>query len=637
MNTYGLIIRFRTEGANKMGLSNKQTKHIKNEYPGKSVEQLSKELNIKSSQIYKTLGLHNELWDSRLENLTGCLACILVAASPLVFIKGLSDFADMPQRAFIQAVTFVLLLCFVCRLTLKAELKISMNPIFILAAGFILWISASFFWAYNIYECFFSSVHWAACAIVLCLISMSINKKKWLHLILKSNLIAFTGVVFLGLAQQFFKVKFVPMLIPPSATFANANMASEYVVIALPIVIAVGYLDKNYFIRYFSWLITVPSLVFLYYTQCRGAWAAIACAIVWAGLIYLKKKFGRLISFKTLVFIAAALTVISVAWLMTIKPESMIKKVGGSAVYRLIVWKNSFEMIKDKPLLGFGPGNFRLFYPQYTYKAARDRFFDKKKQIRRVHNDYIQTAVEVGLPGAFLFSALLFYGLSMAWRLINSGKDFKFNLVILGISSGIVTFMITAIFSFPFQRSIPPLIVFVYLGVLTFIYNNSFLSQKTFLLKIPKALGIIAFSALLISGYILMLYNWNDINCDRFYRNAMAMEKKGDNKSALNASIIANRYNPDRTDVMATMGRAYVTTGQPEKAIEVLEKVTQMNPNNLNALFILAVAYSNSGDKEKALDTLRRVLTIQPEFKDAKRLIAMLKSRDKPFQVNLSL
>ena len=160
-----------------MKLSKKEIKHIKNEYPGKSVEQLSKEWKLKTSQIYKVLELHSELWDKRFENLFGFLACTLVIVSPLVFIKGLSDFADMPQRAFIQAIIFLLLLCCVCRLIVKTELKISRNPVFILAAGFTLWILASYFWSYNKYECFYSAVHWALCVMGLFLISISINKR----------------------------------------------------------------------------------------------------------------------------------------------------------------------------------------------------------------------------------------------------------------------------------------------------------------------------------------------------------------------------------------------------------------------------------------------------------------------------
>ena len=116
---------------------------------------------------------------------------------------------------------------------------------------------------------------------------------------------------------------------------------------------------------------------------------------------------------------------------------------------------------------------------------------------------------------------------------------------------------------------------------------------------------------------------------------ARGMEKRGFNKKALTASLNAQQYNSHRTDVLITMGRAYVTTGEFGQATVTLEKVISRAPYNLNALFFLGAAYANSDQNEKALEVFKRVLQIKPDFIEAQKIICSLKAYGKA-RVSLS-
>ena len=176
--------------------------------------------------------------------------------------------------------------------------------------------------------------------------------------------------------------------------------------------------------------------------------------------------------------------------------------------------------------------------------------------------------------------------------------------------------------------------VFIYLGILTVLYNGSFADEKVLKLRVSKTFGVIALMVLLVAGTALIQFNWGNIISDEYFRTAMAMEKKKANSRALEAGLNAHKYNKYRTDILSTVGRAYVTTGKFNQGIEVLERATSKYPYHLNALFILGVGYANSGNKEKALETFKRVLKIKPEMPDIKRLILILKTRGK-VKVNL--
>jgi O-antigen ligase len=70
----------------------------------------------------------------------------------------------------------------------------------------------------------------------------------------------------------------------------------------------------------------------------------------------------------------------------------------GSA--RFIIWKQSWEMLKDAPWMGVGIAHYALYYPSYRAPGDQNAGFF-------VHNDYLQIWIETGLPGLLLLIAVL--------------------------------------------------------------------------------------------------------------------------------------------------------------------------------------------------------------------------------------
>ncbi len=63
-------------------------------------------------------------------------------------------------------------------------------------------------------------------------------------------------------------------------------------------------------------------------------------------------------------------------------------------------WQASLLMIRDKPLSGYGIGNFGEFYAQYKLPLA--------EETRMAHNNYLQVWVEMGFLGFFVLLWLVF-------------------------------------------------------------------------------------------------------------------------------------------------------------------------------------------------------------------------------------
>ena len=217
-----------------MSLSNKQINLIKKQYPKKSAQQIADELHVSLSTVYRALGLENELWSMRIENAAGILMVILLLVSPLVFIRGLHDFADMPQRVFIQTAAAVLALLWALRVLISREIAIPRSTLCWVVAALIVWSFLTLLWATNVYEGFYSTIHLAMCGVAFFAISTLLHDTKWIKWMLSASIISAALVSITGLAQQYLQFKFIPQSVSPAATFGNPNVAADYLVIVLP-------------------------------------------------------------------------------------------------------------------------------------------------------------------------------------------------------------------------------------------------------------------------------------------------------------------------------------------------------------------------------------------------------------------
>jgi O-antigen ligase len=70
-------------------------------------------------------------------------------------------------------------------------------------------------------------------------------------------------------------------------------------------------------------------------------------------------------------------------------------------------------MIRDYPLQGVGPGNFRpIFEGRYNPELN-----DDLRRGEHAHNLWLQQTAELGIPGGLAFGVLWVWLLWMAWRL----------------------------------------------------------------------------------------------------------------------------------------------------------------------------------------------------------------------------
>jgi len=248
-------------------------------------------------------------------------------------------------------------------------------------------------------------------------------------------------------------------------SFANINNAvtpffrnhvnySAMLVCAVPVLVASWQLNKKYRLIVLIALVVVLAALFLSYA--RGAWLALVIGVAVYVLIVIRKLF--------VVFVlSAVLLVASLFWLKTndryleyshnFRTTIFHKdfKQHWAATYQLKDvstaerfnrWIAGVRMIGDHWVLGVGPNTFYYNYKPYTIPVFKT-WVSKNEEHSTVHNYFLLTAIEQGLPGLLIFLLLIGAMIFYAERLYHRVKDKFYRTT--AMACGVILLMIITV------------------------------------------------------------------------------------------------------------------------------------------------------------------------------------------------
>ena len=97
-----------------------------------------------------------------------------------------------------------------------------------------------------------------------------------------------------------------------------------------------------------------------------------------------------------LVILAASLLVVAISG------DRLSDRNLQSVSTRSTIWSNSALLLADQGLVGTGGGTFPAIYRKYEAKPVAERTF-----VNHAHNDYLEVAIEFGIPGLILLALFL--------------------------------------------------------------------------------------------------------------------------------------------------------------------------------------------------------------------------------------
>lgn len=235
-----------------------------------------------------------------------------------------------------------------------------------------------------------------------------------------------------------------------ASTIGGPIVFGGYLVFVLPFMVALATIARG--VRTGIWLLFASlALMATAFTLTRAAWLAAA-----VGVTTLLIAAGRQVWQRRpqMAIVLAGAVVASAVMLVSVvgTPEQIGSRVAaaanlsGSAAQRLFIWERTLRLIRARPLAGWGLETLGEVFP-YDPADLEVHFGPRPVIIDRAHNDFLQMAVSVGVPGAIAYG--VFWGLVVAsavrlWRRSAGGL----RLLAAGWLGAIVAYLIQAQFSF---------------------------------------------------------------------------------------------------------------------------------------------------------------------------------------------
>ncbi|MBL1175749.1 IctB family putative bicarbonate transporter [Pantanalinema sp. GBBB05] len=197
----------------------------------------------------------------------------------------------------------------------------------------------------------------------------------------------------------------------------NPNLLAGYLVPAVIFSVAAVFAWQRWLPKALAITMVLVNVACLVLTFSRGGWIGIVVSLFAMGTLLLHwwsiylPGFWRRWAMPIVLGSAAAVVILAVLVVDPLRDRVMSIFAGrgdSSNNYRINVWGSVIEMIKDRPVIGIGPGNsvFNKIYPLYQRP---------KYSALSAYSIYLEALVEAGVIGFTCFLWLLLVTLNLGW------------------------------------------------------------------------------------------------------------------------------------------------------------------------------------------------------------------------------
>jgi len=120
-----------------------------------------------------------------------------------------------------------------------------------------------------------------------------------------------------------------------------------------------------------------------------------------------------------------------------------------SSSSRLYLWSNAINLIKERPITGFGYGNYKIESKKYQFDYFNDFIYSK-----HAHNDFLQLTAEAGILTGLLFFSIFLIALIFTLKVLQSELSSEIKLLSVISLISLAGYFVDAVFNFPAERPI---------------------------------------------------------------------------------------------------------------------------------------------------------------------------------------
>lgn len=268
-----------------------------------------------------------------------------------------------------------------------------------------------------------------------------------------------------------------------------------------------------------------------------------------------------------------------------------------------IIWtQDALQMVRQRPLLGFGGGGWEAAYRQYQ------RYFYNSTQ---VHNDYAQVAVETGLIGLGVLAAvwLLFLLVTAGNYRYSRGQD---RLQALAVGAAAAILGLHAAIDFDLALGAVSIMLWACFGLARSLEGQRLGPEPALPTLIFKNRQLPCITAVSLATLVLILLAGSYLAGVSSASQAAAALQRNNLPASIAYLEEASRYDPFTASYNSDLASIYLREGKTKEALNQALAAIAKEPYNPAILNRLAEVYWQEGSVEEAVATMERARQLAP-------------------------
>ena len=404
-----------------------------------------------------------------------------------------------------------------------------------------------------------------------------------------------------------------------SATMGHKNLLSSIQFLMLPFLIYIITLGKK------TWkVLSVIAIVLIAFTFLQTQTRAVLAAVSISSITFLLIN-KRNIRLKHLLILLSSFVFTIIIGYSIMKYTDRLEAFKGeiektfefSATSRYKLYKSTLQLITDNPILGVGPGNWKVEVWQYGL------YFESwgKSFAQRPHNDFLWVFAEGGIFAGLSY-ILIFLILLRDSYYLHKNRTEEDGIIHSLIFATVMGFGFISLVDFPMERFSHNIIFFVLAAIII----AGRVKQKEFIMeKLPTWATYLFLFITCFAVYVASIRYQGEIHA----ANAIHYKSNGNWNYVIKA--IDKAYNPTyyementSTPLLWYRGVAYFNQQKYDLALKDFKSAYKVNPYHVHVLNNLATSYQMKGESEKAKKYYRAVFKVNPTFKETRVNLAAI-------------
>lgn len=278
---------------------------------------------------------------------------------------------------------------------------------------------------------------------------------RFFQLIIIAVTIAFTIIMalYVGTGRNPFGLRF-----NPGPFFVDHTVFGAFTSMWVPVLVLLSFAGKlkprERMLARFGLVVFITALFFSY---SRGAWASCVASLLLMGVVLMGKWARRFLLPTLMLGMLAGLFVWYANQSAPVKNNSVSRKnlsehiasmtnfrTDDSNRERINRWYCAWEMFKDRPMFGFGPGTYSFQYGNFQKSRTRTYVSTNRGDNGTAHNEFLLSLSESGWPGPIILIFLFAVPFLRALRGYNRASKQNTRLLYLACAMGLMAYDIHA-------------------------------------------------------------------------------------------------------------------------------------------------------------------------------------------------